>query len=138
MVEVRQKHGDILIGSCPETLKHHMEVRGLGIIDVKLLFGVGHTINATKIGFVIQLEGWDPKAEYERVGLDQKKKRILDVDVPMAKIPVRPGRNLAVLIEVAALNQRLKSQGYSTAEAFNRALLKRMSSAAPRRRKVKK
>ena len=127
MVEVRRKHGDILIGNCPETLKHHMEVRGLGIIDVKLLFGVGHTIHTTKIGFIFQLEGWDPAAEYERVGLDQKTRKILDVDVPIVRIPVRPGRNLAVLIEVAALNQRLKAQGFSTAEAFNKALLKRMS-----------
>lgn len=134
MVRIRQKRGDVLIGSCPETLKHHMEVRGLGIIDVKLLFGVGSTLNNTKIGFVVQMEAWDPSGDYERVGLDLKTKRILDVEVPMARIPVRPGRNLAVLIEVASLNQRLRLQGYSSAEAFNRALLARMS---PRGRKTR-
>ncbi|MFH2201954.1 MAG: HPr(Ser) kinase/phosphatase [Elusimicrobiota bacterium] len=123
MVEIHQRHGDILIGDCPENLEHHMEVRGLGIIDVKLLFGVGATINSTRIGFIVQLEAWNPSAEYERVGLDQKTMRILDVEVPMIRIPVRPGRNLAVLIEVAALHQRLRLQGYSTAEVFNRAIL---------------
>lgn len=127
LVEVRQKHGDILIGNCPETLKHHMEVRGLGIIDVELLFGVGSTLNSTKIGYVIALENWDPTARYERTGLDQEMKKILDVDVPMARIPIRPGRNLAVLIEVAALNQRLKNQGISTAKVFNEALVARMT-----------
>jgi len=127
MVEIHQRHGDILIGECPENLEHHMEVRGLGIIDVKLLFGVGATINSTRIGFVVQLEAWNPSAEYERVGLDQKTMRVLEVEVPMIRIPVRPGRNLAVLIEVAALNQRLKLQGYSSAEVFNRALLTKTS-----------
>lgn len=127
IVEIRQKHGDILIGNCPETLKHHMEVRGLGIIDVELLFGVGATLNKTKIGYVVSLETWDPTAQYERTGLDQEMKRILDVDIPIARIPIRPGRNLAVLIEVAALNQRLKNQGISSAIRFNEALLARMA-----------
>ncbi len=104
-----------------------MEVRGLGIIDVELLFGVGATLNSTKIGYVVSLEAWDPAARYERTGLDQETKRILDVDVPLARIPIRPGRNLAVLIEVAALNQRLKNQGISTAKVFNEALLARLS-----------
>ncbi len=98
------------------------------------MFGVGSTIDSTRIETVVQLEPWDPSAEYERVGLDQKMKQILDVGVPLLRIPVRPGRNLAVIIEVAALNQRLKLQGYSSAEMFNRALLARTTA---RRRRVK-
>ncbi len=134
MIEIRQKHGSVLIGSCPEPLKHHMEVRGLGIIDVKLLFGVGATLSASQIGFVVRLEQWDPAGHYTRTGLEKEVTKILDTEVPLARIPVRPGRNLAVLIEVAALNQRLKSQGYSSAELFNQDLIARMAARGRRRR----
>jgi HPr kinase/phosphorylase len=130
MVEVRQKRGDILIGSCPEPLKHYMEVRGLGILDIRLLFGIGSILTSSQIGLAVYLEMWSPSAQYERVGLERKMTRILDVDIPMVRIPVRPGRNLAVLIEVAALNQRLKSQGYFSAETFNQGLIDRMSKGA--------
>jgi HPr kinase/phosphorylase len=127
MVEIRKKRGHILIGSCPEPLKHYMEVRGLGIIDVKLLFGIGSILNASQIGLVIHLEMWKPDLHCERTGLERKLTHILDVEVPMMHIPVSPGRNLAVLIEVAALNQRLKSQGYFSAETFNQGLIDRMA-----------
>ena len=127
MVEIRQKRGDVLLGSCPEPLKHYMEVRGLGIIDIKLLFGIGSILNASQIGLVVYLEMWNPDFHYERVGLERKTIKILDLAVPLVKIPVSPGRNLAVLIEVAALNQRLKSQGYFSAETFNQGLIARMA-----------
>lgn len=127
IVEIRQKHGQVLIGGCPEPLKHYMEVRGLGIIDVKLLFGIGSILNCSQIGLVMQLEMWDPAMAYERSGLNRGTTRIIDVEVPLVRIPVSPGRNLAVLIEVAALNQRLKSQGYFSAETFNQNLIARMS-----------
>jgi len=127
VVEIRQKHGQVLIGYCPEPLKHYMEVRGLGIIDVKLLFGIGCILNQSQVGLVIQLELWMPDHPYERSGLGRGTTNIIDVDVPLVRIPVSPGRNLAVLIEVAALNQRLKSQGYFSAETFNQQLIARMA-----------
>lgn len=131
VVEVRRKHGDVLVGSCPDALRHYLEVRGLGIIDVKLLFGVGSILSHSTIGLAVNLEAWNPEAIYDRTGLHEAKARILDVSVPQVRIPVSPGRNLAVLIEVAALNQRLRQGGTSSAEEFNRRLLARMS---PRRR----
>ena len=127
VVEIRQKHGQILVGCCPEPLKHYMEVRGLGIIDVKLLFGIGSILNQSQVGLVIQLEMWEPNRPYERSGLGRGATKIIDAEVPMVRIPVSPGRNLAVLIEVAALNQRLKSQGYFSAETFNQQLITRMA-----------
>lgn len=137
MVEIRQKHGDVLIGCCPEPLKHYMEVRGLGIIDVKLLFGIGSILNASTIGLVIRLETWDPAAHYDRIGLERMTTTIIDAAVPMVRIPVRPGRNLAVLIEVAALDQRLKSQGYFSAETFNQNLIARMAAKTKGARKAR-
>jgi len=130
IVEIRQKHGAILDGACPEPLKHYMEVRGLGIIDMKLLFGIGSLMPHTPIGLLIHLEPWDPTAHYERTGLERVTKKILDVEVPMVRIPVSPGRNLAVLIEVASLNQQLKIDGDFPAERFNQRILARMN---PRR-----
>ena len=127
MVEIKHKPGDILLGRCPEALRHHMEVRGLGIIDVKLLFGIGSVLETSEVGLVVQLEMWNPQSRYERVGLETKTTHILDVEVPEVLIPVRPGRNIASLIEVAALSQQLRAQGYATAERFNDNLIERMA-----------
>ncbi|PCI37540.1 MAG: HPr(Ser) kinase/phosphatase [Elusimicrobia bacterium] len=134
MVEIRQKHGDILDGSCPEPLKHYMEVRGLGIIDIKLLFGIGSIMPHAPIGLAIELEAWDPAAHYERTGLERVTKKIIDVDIPLVRIPVSPGRNLAVLIEVASLNQQLKIEGDFPAERFNQRIIERMNPRAATRR----
>jgi HPr kinase/phosphorylase len=125
-VEVYHRHGGILRGVCPEPLKHYLEVRGLGIIDVKLLFGIGSILDHTRLELSIFLEPWKAATPYDRTGLDAKKTTILGVDIPQIRIPVSPGRNLAVIIEVAALNQRLRSQGYFTAETFNQRLIERM------------
>lgn len=133
MVEVKHKPGDVLLGTCPEPLRYHMEVRGLGIIDVKLLFGIGSIINSTNLGLVVDLEMWNPQARYERVGLERRMATILGVEVPLMVIPVRPGRNLASLIEVAALTQQLKAQGHFTAEALNERLITRMAMRSKRR-----
>ena len=130
VVEVRHKRGNVLTGSAPEPLRHYMEVRGLGIIDVKLLFGIGSILNQSRIEMVVYLDTWEKAADVDRIGLENKTVKILDVELPMLKIPVSPGRNLAVLIEVAALNQRLRSQGYFAARTLNDALLRRMN---PRR-----
>jgi HPr kinase/phosphorylase len=105
-----------------------MEVRGLGVIDVTLLFGIGSILDRTRIELIICLEPWKSAGSHERVGLEMNSTKILDVELPMVRIPVSPGRNLAVLIEVAALNQRLKSQGYFAAETFNQKLIMRMKS----------
>lgn len=125
-VQIQHRRGGVLRGSCPEPLKHYMEVRGLGVIDVKLLFGIGSILDRTRIELSIRLEPWGGGTHHERVGLEAEKTTILDVEVPLIRIPVSPGRNLAILIEVAALNQRLRSQGYFSAETFNRKLIERM------------
>lgn len=125
-VQIQHRRGGYLRGSCPEPLKNHMEVRGLGVIDVKLLFGIGAILDRTRIELAIKLEAWTAGTAYDRTGLDAKKLSILDVEIPLIRIPVSPGRNLAVLIEVAALNQRLRSQGYFSAENFNQRLIERM------------
>lgn len=125
-VEIQHRRGGILRGSCPEPLKHYMEVRGLGVIDVKLLFGVGAILDRTRIELAILLEAWKGDTQYERAGLDVERMAILDVDIPVIRIPVSPGRNLAVLIEVAALNQRLRNEGYFSAVTFNEKLIERM------------
>lgn len=129
IVEIQHRRGGMLRGLCPEPLKHYMEVRGLGVIDVKLLFGIGSILDRTRIELAIQLEPWNPTTEYDRIGLNMKYTSILDIEIPILRIPVSPGRNLAVLIEVAALNQRLRSQGYFAAETFNRKLIERMRTA---------
>ena len=126
VVEIRRKRGHILTGICPNSLKHYMEVRGLGIIDVELLFGVGSVMDQSIIEMQIVLTGLNSITTCDRTGLEQHQTRILDVNIPSLRIPVTPGRNLAVLIEVAALNQRLKAQGYFAAKKFNDDLIKRM------------
>ena len=125
-VEIRHRRGADLRGSCPEPLKHYLEVRGLGIIDVKLLFGIGAIMDHTRIELSIHLAPWSAQIHYDRTGLDSQKTTILGVEIPQIRIPVSPGRNLAVIIEVAALNQRLRNRGYFAAETFNQKLIERM------------
>lgn len=125
-VQVQHRRGGYLRGSCPEPLRNHMEVRGLGVIDVKLLFGIGAILDRTRVELAVRLEPWNASAPADRTGLEARKLSLLEVDIPLIRIPVSPGRNLAILIEVAALNQRLRSQGYFTAENFNQRLIERM------------
>jgi HPr kinase/phosphorylase len=127
IVQIQHRRGGVLRGYCPEPLKNHMEVRGLGVIDVKLLFGIGAIIDRTRIELAIRLEPWNASALVDRTGLENRKLSVLDVEIPLIRIPVSPGRNLAVLIEVASLNQRLRSQGYFSAETFNKRLIERMN-----------
>lgn len=121
-VEIRQEDQDTLIGSPPELIQHLLEIRGLGIINVMTLFGAGAILNSKKISLVIILELWDPQKVYDRLGLEEEKMRIIDADIPKITIPVRPGRNLAVIIEVAAMNFRLKRMGVNAAEQFSNRL----------------
>ncbi|GAB2544773.1 HPr(Ser) kinase/phosphatase [Gracilibacillus alcaliphilus] len=121
-VEIRQEDYDRLIGSSPPLIEHLLEIRGLGIINVMTLFGAGSVRSHKKISLVINLETWDAKKQYDRLGLEEETMKIIDVDVPKATLPVRPGRNLAVIIEVAAMNFRLKQMGVNAAEEFSHRL----------------
>ncbi|WP_133581464.1 HPr(Ser) kinase/phosphatase [Aureibacillus halotolerans] len=118
-VEIRQEDDDVLIGNSPDLIQHLLEIRGLGIINVMTLFGAGAIRNYKKISIVINLELWDQKKVYDRLGLEEETMRIIDIDLPRLTIPVRPGRNLAVIIEVAAMNFRLKRMGVNAAEQFS-------------------
>lgn len=124
VVEVQKRWGRFLIGSCPEMLKHYMEVRGLGILDIDLLFGIGATKDEGAIDMEIELV--PPTETIDRLGVEQRTTELLGVEIPSLALPVTPGRNLAVLIEVAALNQQLKSQGILSAQQFSQKMLNRM------------
>ncbi|MGP4078861.1 HPr(Ser) kinase/phosphatase [Pseudalkalibacillus sp. R45] len=121
-VEIRQEDEKTLVGSSPELIQHLLEIRGLGIINVMTLFGAGAIRNFKKIALVINLETWDQKKNYDRLGLDEESMKIIDVELPRLTVPVRPGRNLAVIIEVAAMNFRLKRMGVNAAQQFSEKL----------------
>lgn len=117
-VEIHREDYDRLIGTSPPLIKHLLEIRGLGIIDVMSLFGAGSVIESKKLSLVINLEEWSKKTQYDRIGTAEEKMEIMNVPVAAATIPIRPGRNLAVIIEVAAMNFRLKQTGVNAAESF--------------------
>jgi HPr kinase/phosphorylase len=121
-VEIRQASEDYLVGNAPELIQHLLEIRGLGIINVMTLFGAGAIRNFKKVTLVIHLELWDSKKTYDRLGLDEVSMKIIDTEVPKLTIPVRPGRNLAVIVEVAAMNFRLKRMGMNAAQQFSNRL----------------
>jgi HPr kinase/phosphorylase len=118
LVYMKRLANRIVMGSRSEIIKHHMEIRGLGIINVESLFGIGAIRDKKRIELVVRLEEWDNKKEYDRLGLTPATHKIFDVDLPTCVIPVRPGRNLAVIIEVAAMNHRSMKMGYFTAQEF--------------------
>ncbi|MDX2087763.1 MAG: HPr(Ser) kinase/phosphatase [Kofleriaceae bacterium] len=126
IVKVRARAGR-LFGRGAGILGHHMEIRGLGIINIEDLFGVAAVREAKKIELVVELHEWDETAEYDRLGFDDQYERILGIDVPKIRLPVRPGRNLATLTEVAARNQLLKLQGTHSARAFRDQLHRAMA-----------
>lgn len=121
-IEIRQEDENTLVGTSPDLIEHLLEIRGLGIIDVMTLFGAGAVLAHKKISLNINLENWDETKQYDRLGLDEEKVRIIDTDVTKITIPVRPGRNLAVILEVAAMNFRLKRMGVNAAEQFTHRL----------------
>lgn len=121
-VEIRQEDENTLVGTSPELIEHLLEIRGLGIINVMTLFGAGAVRSYKRISIVMDLELWDQNKQYDRLGLDEEKMKIIDIEVPKLTIPVRPGRNLAVIIEVAAMNFRLKRMGMNAAEQFTNRL----------------
>lgn len=120
LVDVRRVSDSTLLGRAPEMIRHLIEIRGLGILDVKELFGVSSVKMQESIDFVINLELWDENKIYERLGITEEYTEILGIQVPSITIPVRPGRNLAIIAEVAAINFRQKKMGYNAAEALTR------------------
>ncbi len=125
VVEIRRR-GDVLIGTGPELTRYHMELRGVGIINVKDLFGVAAVRMTKFVEFVMKLDPWRPGKRYERLGLDEKGYEILGITLPYVEMPVGPGRNLAVLIEVAARNHMLKLKGFHPARELARRLGERL------------
>ncbi len=122
IVEIKSKGTDSIYGAGSDLIKHHMEIRGLGIINIKDMFGVAAVRERKKIEIVIELVDWDDNAEYERLGIDEEHYEILDVRVTKLTVPVKPGRNMAGIVEVAARNQLLKMQGHHAARAFQERL----------------
>ncbi|KZE81086.1 MULTISPECIES: HPr(Ser) kinase/phosphatase [Paenibacillus] len=121
-VEIRQTADHQLIGNAPELIRHLLEIRGIGIINVMTLFGAGAVRTEKKISVVVKLETWQQDKQYDRLGLDEETTQIIDTNIPLVTVPVRPGRNLAVIIEVAAMNFRLKRMGYNAALQFTNKL----------------
>ena len=121
-VEIRQEDQDTLVGNAPDLIEHLLEIRGLGIINVMTLFGAGAVRSNKRITIVMDLELWEQGKQYDRLGLEEEKMKIIDTEITKLTSPVRPGRNLAVIIEVAAMNFRLKRMGLNAAEQFTNKL----------------
>lgn len=121
-VEISKVSEKTLVGRAPSIIRHYMELRGIGIIDVRRIFGTGAVKETEKIELVIKFEPWIEGKLYDRMGLDNETVEILGINIPSITVPVRPGRNLAAILEIAAMNQRLKKMGYNTAEEFNKKL----------------
>ncbi len=119
VVSIKRVRGDRLYAEYNSIIEHHMEIRGVGFVDIKSVYGVGRVRNTKRIGLVVELEEWRQDAHYDRTGLMDEFVEILGVKVPYLRIPVRPGRNIAIIVEVAALNHRLKELGLNTAKLLN-------------------
>ena len=115
-VEIRRVSAKPLVGSAPQNIRHFIELRGIGIVNVRRIFGIGAIKTTEKIDMVIQLEPWDNNKVYDRMGLDAQTTDILGIDIPTMTIPAKPGRNLAVIIEVAAMSNRQKKMGFNAAQ----------------------
>ncbi len=125
IIEIRCVNGNVILGRGINTfISHHMEIRGLGIINISQLYGVGAIRDQKEVQMIVQLEEWNSNKAYDRLGTDQQYKELLGVKIPVIEIPVRPGRNLPIIIEAAAMNERLKNMGYNSAKDFNQNVLK--------------
>jgi HPr kinase/phosphorylase len=132
MVYIQKRSPSSLIGSGFDVIKHHMEIHGLGIINIRSLFGVEAIRERKKIDLVIELMEWDTHLEYDRLGFEEGKYPILDIELPKLRIPVTPGRNLTTIIEVAARNHLLKVMGYDSALEFEKKLLRKIEERGKR------
>jgi HPr kinase/phosphorylase len=126
MVTLRRRREDVIYAEATPVIEHHMEIRGVGIIDIKSVFGVGRVRNVKGISLVVELEEWNQEAQYDRTGLTDEHVTIMGVKVPYLLIPVRPGRNISVILEVAALTHRLKELGVHPAQRLNERLIRMM------------
>ena len=125
-VEIKRVSDKTLVGSAPEIIRHYVELRGIGIVDVRRLFGMGAVKMTERVDLVIQLENWVEGKMYDRLGMEEDTINILGIEIPSITVPVRPGRNLAIILEIAAMNNRQKRMGYNTAEEFNKKLMQQM------------
>ncbi|HQD49816.1 MAG TPA: HPr(Ser) kinase/phosphatase [Defluviitaleaceae bacterium] len=123
VVEIKKVSNQTLIGSCPKVIRHFIELRGIGVVDVKRLYGVGAVKDVHNIDLVIKMELWDDQKEYDRLGLSEEYIEFLGNKVVCNSIPVRPGRNLAIICETAAVNHRQKKMGYNAAEELNNRIM---------------
>jgi HPr kinase/phosphorylase len=133
IVEITRRKQDTVYGAGNPIIKHHMEIRGLGIINIKDLFGVAAVRERKKIELVVELVEWDPHQEYDRLGVDEARFDIVGVRIPLSVVPVRPGRNLSTIIEVAARNHLLKLQGHHSAKEFAERLNRAIAEGSMRR-----
>lgn len=122
-VEIKRVSAKTLVGSAPSLIKHYVELRGIGIIDVRRIYGMGAIKDTEKIDLIIHLEPWVEGKMYDRFGLEDQTYNILGIDIPSITVPVRPGRNLAIILEIAAMNHRQKKMGYNTAAELEKQLL---------------
>ncbi len=125
-VEIKKVSSKTLVGTAPELIKYFVELRGIGIVDVRRIFGMGSVKETEKIDLVINLEPWVQGKMYDRFGIDTEYMTIMGITIPMTTIPVKPGRNLAIILEIAAMNNRQKKMGYDTAAEFNKVLMGQM------------
>ena len=122
-VEIKKVSAKSLVGSAPEMIRHYVELRGIGIVDVRRIFGMGAVKETEKIDMIVKFEAWEQGKMYDRFGLDAEYTDIMGIQVPTTTIPVKPGRNLAVILEIAAMNNRQKKMGYNTALEFEKKLM---------------
>ena len=126
-VEIKKVDEINVVGCAPELIRHFMEIRGIGILDIVKLFGVGAVRNKKKIDMVIELENWNDNKQYDRLGMDEEFMEILGSNIPKNTIPIKPGRNLAMIVEVAARNYRQRRMGYNAGEELNARLMHHMN-----------
>ncbi|PYP17282.1 MAG: HPr(Ser) kinase/phosphatase [Gemmatimonadetes bacterium] len=127
IVHVTRHGNDVLIGRGHELARHYMEIRGVGLIDIRALFGVRAVRQQKRVEVVVQLDDWDATREYDRTGLDGQTTQLLDITLPLVTVPLNPGKNLTVICEVVAMNHLLRYSGVDSAKHFNERLLKRMA-----------
>ncbi len=125
-VEIKRVSSKTLVGTAPEIIRHYVELRGIGIVDVRRIFGMGSVKMSEKVDMIVKLEQWDKSKIYDRIGLETETTNILGLNIPTQTIPVRPGRNLAIILEIAAMNNRQRKMGFNTAEEFNQRMMEQM------------
>lgn len=130
-VEITRRGGSLLVGTSPALTRHHMEVRGLGIMNVQDLFGVASTRHSMQVEFIVRLVRWDSDTEYERLGLDEATEPLLEVQVPVVTLPVGPGRNIGILVEVAARRHLLRARGQSAVQRLAARLAANLQAGEP-------